>query len=283
MNKQVYKTNEGRDIIESIYKKLLAEFTAFPFEQLFISTKKGKTHVLKFGDSSKPALIMIHGSTSNSATWLGCISYFIDDFCIYCVDIPGEPGLSEPNRCTLNSEEPYVWLDSLVSELKIGKAHFVTMSLGSWFALNYAINKPENVITLSLITSGGLVPAKASFIFKAVLYMMLGKKGQKMLAKAVYHKAEVPVEVLDFQALVSKHFNPTIEPLPIFNDAQLSKIISPIQFFGGECDSLIDTVKTGNRIISLFPNADVHILKDTGHVIIDQFPVIKDFINKNSK
>lgn len=79
---------------------------------------------------------MIHGSVSNSAAWLGCISEFIENFCIYCVDIPGEPGLSEPKRCILNSEEPFEWLDLLLDSLKIDKACFVTMSLGSWYALN---------------------------------------------------------------------------------------------------------------------------------------------------
>lgn len=280
MNKNIYKTEEGRNIVETIYRKILAGYMIYPFEQLFVPTKCAQTHILKFGNPLKPSLIMIHGSVSNSAAWLGCISEFIDDFCIYCVDIPGEPGLSEPNRCSLNSEEPYEWLDSLLNYLKIEKAYFVTMSLGSWYALNFAIHKPEKIIAISMITSGGLVPAKVSFIFKAVFYMMLGKLGQKMLNKAVYYKTEVPDEVLEFQAITSKHFNPVMEALPIFSDKQLKNIVSPIQFFGGGCDSLIDSVKTAERLESLFPNADVHILKDTGHVIIDQFSAVKKFLNQ---
>lgn len=280
MNKSIYKTEEGRNIVETQYRKILAGYSAYPFEQLFVPARYAKTHILKFGNPSKPPLIMIHGSVSNSAAWLGCISEFIDDFCIYCVDIPGEPGLSEPNRCSLNSEEPYEWLDSLLDYLKIEKTYFVTMSLGSWYALNFAIHKPEKIIAISMITSGGLVPTKASFIFKAVFYMMLGNLGQKMLNKAVYYKTEVPKEVLEFQAITSKHFNPVMEALPIFSDKELKNIVSPIQFFGGEYDSLIDSVKTAERLKSLFPNADVHILKDTGHVIIDQFSVVKKFLNQ---
>jgi pimeloyl-ACP methyl ester carboxylesterase len=280
MNKNIYKTEEGRNIVETRYRKILTDYKAYQFEQLFVPTRCAQTHVLKFGNPTKPPLLLIHGSVSNSAAWLGCISEFIDDFCIYCADIPGEPGLSEPNRCSLNSEEPYEWLNSLLDNLKIEKAYFTTMSLGSWYALNFAIHKPEKIIALSMITSGGLVPAKLSFIFKAIFYMMLGKFGQKMLNKTVYHKAEVPEEVLEFQAIVSKHFNPVMEALPIFSDEQLRNIVSPIQFFGGECDSLIDSVKTAERLKSLFPNADVHILKDTGHVIVDQFSVVKKFLNQ---
>jgi pimeloyl-ACP methyl ester carboxylesterase len=223
---------------------------------------------------------MLHGSVSNSASWLGCISEFIEDFCIYCVDIPGEPGLSEPNRCTLNSEEPYIWLDSLLDGLNIEKAYFITMSLGSWYALNLAVNKPERIIALSMITSGGLVPAKISFVFKAIFYMMLGKLGQKLLNKAVYYKTEVPKEVHEFQSVTSKHFNPVMEALPIFSDEQLKKITFPVQFFGGEYDALLNTIGTAERLKRLFPNADVHILKDTGHVILNQFSNIKKFLNR---
>lgn len=100
-----------------------------------------------------------------------------------------------------------------------------------------------------------------------------------MLNKAVYHKTEVPEEVLKLQAITSKYFNPVMEALPIFSDEQLKNIVSPIQFFGGEYDSLLDSVKTAERLKNLFPNSDVHILKDTGYVIrilhIPQFPLYR--------
>lgn len=280
MNRNIYKSEDGRNTIEAAYRNILAEYSGFPYEQIYAQTKIAQTHVLKFGNEAKPPLIMIHGSVSNSAAWLGCIAEFIDDFCIYCVDIPGEPGLSEPARCTLRSAEPEAWLSSLLDFLKIEKAFFLTMSLGSWYALNFIVNNPGKVIALSMVTSGGLVPAKKSFIFKAVLYMLMGKSGQKLLNKAVYYKTEIPNEVLEYQAIVSKHFNPVMETLPIFSDKQLKKISSPIQFIGGEHDSLIDSVKTAERILRLFPNADVHVLKDTGHVIIDKFPVVKVFLKQ---
>jgi len=283
MNRNIYKTEEGRSIIESRYKRILAEFSLYPFEQFFTPTKLAQTHVLRFGDKSKPPVIMIHGSVSNSATWLGCVSEFIDDFCIYCIDIPGEPGLSEPARCVLNSEEPYEWLNSLLNNLEIKQADFVTMSLGSWYALNYAVNSPERIRALSMITSSGLVPSKNSFIFKVILYSMLGKFGKNKINRLIYHKTEVPLEVLEFQAIATKHFNPVFEKLPIFSDEQIKRITFPVQFFGGKCDSLLDSMKTGARFSKLLPHSDIHILKDTGHVIINQFPVVKAFLLSNRK
>jgi pimeloyl-ACP methyl ester carboxylesterase len=281
MNSNIYKTEEGKNIVVSTYSNIIAGYSLHPFKQFFIPTKIATTHLLKFGDQTKPPLIMIHGSVSNSAAWLGSISYFIDDFCVYCIDIPGEPGLSEPVRCSLDSEEPYQWLCSLIDYLDIKKAFFITMSLGSWYAINFAMHSPERVRALSMITSGGLVPAKKSFIYNAIFFMMLGKFGQKFINKLIYHKTQVPTEVLEFQAIASKYFNPVKEALPIFTDTQLKKLAFPIQFFGGDCDALIDSVKTAERLKNLLPHSDIHILRDTGHAIIDQFPAVKEFLISN--
>lgn len=278
MKKPVYKTEAGRNTVEAIYRDILTASSAYPFEQLSVPTDIAVTHVLRFGDISKPPLVMIHGSVSNSATWLGSISHFVNDYCIYCVDIPGEPGLSEPIRCSLASDEPLEWLCSLLDRLEIERAYMVTMSLGSWYGLNLAINRPEKVRALSMITAGGIVPAKASFILKVILYTMLGKMGEKLTNKTVFHKTEVPPEVLQFQRITTMHFNPMMEKIPIFSDSELRRIAAPLQFFGGDNDALVDSVKTGSRLKRFVRNIDIHILKDTGHVIIDQFPLIKDFL-----
>lgn len=278
MSGQIYKSNEGKAIIESMYKQTLAEYDSLAFEQHDIKTKHAETHILKFGDSSKQALFMLHGSTSNSASWLGIVPDFVDSFCVYCVDIPGEPGLSEAKRLPLNSDAPAEWLASLLDELKIEKASFLGMSLGSWYILNFAVRNPQRITALSLITTSGIVEARKSFIFKAILFMMLGKTGQKLLNKALYHNTEVPDEVLDFQAVVSKHFNPLIEDIPIFSDDMLKNLSAPLQYVGGDHDVILDSQGTCERLKTLVPHADVRLLNDTGHVIIDQFQAVKDFL-----
>lgn len=92
-----------------------------------------------------------------------------------------------------------------------------------------------------------------------------------LLNRAVYHKTAVAPEVLGFQAGTSRRLNPSAEPLPLFRDEALSRLSFPVQFFGGDHDALIDSEKTAQRLKSLLPHAEVHVLKDTGHVIIDKF------------
>ena len=278
MSKSVYKSKEGQSIVENYYQQTLASVPTAPFRQRFIETAIAKTHVLQFGDSGKPPLIMLHGSMGNSATWLGFVPLFVDYFSVFCVDIPGEPGLSAAVRLDLDSAQPALWLESLLDKLEIERAAFLTISLGSWYALNFAVNQPQRCVALVLITTGGIAPQRKDFLFKALFCLLLGKHGQKMLNKMVFHKAVVPLQVLEAQALVAKHFKPLTKALPLFTDAQLCQLHMPLQYWGGDHDVLLNTLKTAERLRKLAPQAEIHVLADTGHVIIDQFSPIRDFL-----
>lgn len=278
MTASVYKTSQGRALVDRYYQDILDATSVSAFEQVFVESSVGRTHVLRYGNGNKPPLVMLHGSMSNSASWLVAARDFMDVFTVFCVDIPGEPGLTEPVRLPLVSEEPARWLASVLDTLGIEKCSFLGMSLGSWYALHFAVRHPQRVTSLSMITSSGLAPQRASFLFKALFFMTLGRFGQKRLNALVYYKARVPTEVLDYQALVSAHFNPLIEPIPLFSDEELARLSFPIQYFGGDHDALLDTEKSAARLKAVKPNAEIHILRDTGHVILDRLGAVKDFL-----
>lgn len=302
MKTGVYKSEEGRVLVEAYCRKTLDSFTAVPLERRFIATPQGRTHVLAYVDSGKPPLILLHGSMSNSASWFGMLPDLAASFSVYCVDIPGEPGLSEAARVPLaarmslaarmpltagKSESepppPAIWLGAALDGLGLESASFLGMSLGSFYALTFAVANPARVRALSMITTGGIAPQKASFLFKALFFMLLGAPGQALLNRTVYHKAVVPPEIHEFQALVSANFNPMTESLPIFTDAELRRLAMPIQYFGGDRDALLDTTKTAQRLSALFPRADIRVLKDTGHVIIDQGRAVKAFLEEQRR
>ena len=71
MTASVHKSEQGRVLVEGYYVSLLEIFPSQPRSA---------------------------GSMSNSASWLGILDDFADSFSLYCVDIPDEPGLSEPLR-----------------------------------------------------------------------------------------------------------------------------------------------------------------------------------------
>lgn len=283
MTASVYKTTQGRALVERYYQDTLDATSVSAFEQVFVESSVGRTHVRRYGNGNKPPLVMLHGSMSNSASWLGAAPDFMDAFTVFCVDISGEPGLTEPVRLPLASEEPARWLASVLDALGIEKCAFLGMSLGSWYALHFAVRHPQRLTSLSMITASGLAPQRASFLFKALFFMTLGRFGQKRLNALVYHKARVPTEVLNYQALVSAHFNPLVEPIPLFSDEELAHLNLPIQYFGGDHDALLDTEKSAARRRAVKPSSEIRILQDTGHVILDRFGGVKEFFKDSDR
>ncbi len=278
MNNGVYKSGEGRRFIENAYRKILTSEIAESLTKKIVATRYGSTFVLEKSDVRKPPLILIHGTVSNSAAWLEVLPIFMQNYSVYCVDIPGEPGLSVSKRLQLNSDEPEKWLNCVLDALGLKKAAFLGVSLGGWYALNFAIHYPEKVTALSLISTGGIAKQKYRFIFKVLFFLMLGKRGRNLLNKEIFYKVDVPDVFLTFQEKVFKHFRPMTEPFPLFTDEQIRCLKMPVQYFGGDSDVLLNTDLAVQRLSSLLSDVDARLLKDTGHVIIDMFDETLQFL-----
>ena len=274
----VYKSEEGRQKIQSHYREILK---CWPVANRSYSIRAHgiETHIIESGSRDDPPLLLFHGTSSNSASWMGDVPLWSQQFRVLAVDIPGEPGLSEDRRLSVSDGSYADWILGIYRELSIPKASMVGMSLESYAALKFATRVPEKVSKLVLLTTGGIVPPKAGFLFKALLFMMLGKWGMRRLNRMIYYKTEVPAEVLEFAAMVMQNFSPnTTEPLRLFRDEELLNLAMPVLFFGGTKDALIDSEKTGRRLETLLPRAEVNILADTGHAILGKSEEILRFL-----
>ena len=92
---------------------------------------------------------------------------------------------------------------------------------------------------------------------------------------------ELPAEANAFMALVGRHFRPLIEPVPVFGDDELRRLTLPIQLWTGARDLLVDAASSARRLQQLLPHADVHLLAERGHVIVDQGEAILRFLERS--
>jgi pimeloyl-ACP methyl ester carboxylesterase len=68
--------------------------------------------------------------------------------------------------------------------------------------------------------------------------------------------------------------------LPIFTDGQLQRLRMPVLFVGGENDVMLDMAGAAARLETLLPQAEIHLLKDTGHMILNTPEYILPFLGK---
>ena len=78
MNRAVYKSEEGRMLIEAAYRAHLDSPLGANLLKRSIETGMGSTFVVEESGVAKPPLVLLHGSVSNSASWLGVIPLFAE-------------------------------------------------------------------------------------------------------------------------------------------------------------------------------------------------------------
>jgi len=276
-HKSLFKSEVGKDAILDNYNQLLAKCSV-PYEELFLDTHYGKTYVITSGEPSLPPLILLHGSGSNSSMWIRDIERYSKHYRVFAVDIPGDPGKSEEKQYSLRGQAYSEWMDDVLHALQLDKASFIGISLGAWMAIHFAVKNPMKVEKIVLISASGIGPQKISFLFKAMPLLLLGEKGREKVSRLVYGNQTIPKEASDNVKIIARHFYFRNESVPIFTDSELSSLTMPILLIAGEKDVMLDSRKTIDRLSSLLPDANVKLLPDHGHVIINQTTHILPFL-----
>ena len=79
---KAFKTQEGRESVLNYYNMLLEKLTV-PHEEMNIGTRFGNTFALAAGDKTKPPVILLHGSSMNSAMWVGDMNKLSGGYRVY--------------------------------------------------------------------------------------------------------------------------------------------------------------------------------------------------------
>jgi pimeloyl-ACP methyl ester carboxylesterase len=276
-NGSIYRSEAGERAIRSFYEKVLAQWPV-PNEQLHVPTRLGDTFVIASGSPSAPPLLLLHGSSSNSAAWMGDVRAYSPCCRTYAVDIPGEPGKSAPARPSLKGEGYVDWLDDLLAALRVEQAAMVGESLGGWIALQYAIFRPERVSKLALLCPGGVTAPRVSWMLRLIVLSLFGERGMAAIKRAIFRGVSISEEVEAFMDLVQAHYRPRIEAPPVFPDQELAQVRMPVLLVAGEKDIAFDSVKTAARMSKLLPRFQAALLPEAGHVLLDTPAQVMPFL-----
>lgn len=274
MKNSVFKTKEGRDKVRAYYNRVLSHF---PFEQRYVDTTFGQTFMLTAGHESNPPVILLHGSCSNSAFWFPEIMALSNNFRVYAIDIIGEAGNSEEYRPDLNSDAFALWMKDVLDVLGLERSVLIGNSLGGWMALKFAAAYPERVSKLILVASAGLAQIHPQFLIDADKARQAN--GTVPVNPDIIGEQSIPKEVLDFMNLIVENYNP-IQNLPVYADEQLQRLNMPVLFIDGEDDIIVDAKRSAQRLYSLIPSSEIHLLPNCGHVVINSIEYIIPFLMK---
>ncbi len=278
--KSIYRTVLGERAVMAFYDAALQHWPA-PYETLNVATCNGNTFVIANGRQASPPLVLLHGAGGNSAMWAREVTSYSRFYRTYAVDLLGEAGHSAANRPAWNSPAYAEWLDDVLNALKVERAVLVGISQGGWVALKYTIAKPERVEKLVLISPGGVIPDRVSFVLRALCYSLLGRWGIRMMVQMLYADQRVSKGVEEMTTLLLRNFRTRMGILPIFTDMELQCLTMPTLLLGGTKDALRDIEKIAARLRRFVPQLEVILLPGVGHAVVSTTEHILPFLFPN--
>jgi len=278
----IWKSPQGAAAVRERYRTFL-EHWPVACAQLTVRTRHGETFVVASGPKDAPPLVLLHGSASNSAMWMGDVGVWAQRFRVYAVDMIGEPGLSADNRPSLASGAHGDWLQDVFAGLGLMRAALVGISLGGWLALDFATRRPKQVSALVALAPGGVGKHKNVLLWAAPL-LLLGPWGRALVTRRIAGPRPPgpvsPVEQAfgDFMQLIFANFRPRRERLPRFSDDALGRLSMPVLCVLGAQDAMIDSAGARERLVRNAPHAEIRWLPDVGHFLSNQTAPIAAFL-----
>jgi pimeloyl-ACP methyl ester carboxylesterase len=267
-----YRSSTGQSIVHARYRALLADWPV-PNEQCLVDTRQGPTYVVSSGPADAPPLILLHGSAGTTLDWSNDVPAWSREFRVHAIDGISEPGLSASPRPEIGSPAYAEWLDDVLAALDVEEFSIAAVSLGAWFALDYATRRPGRVRRMALLAPTGFSRQKVLPLLPALALRPLGEWGLRRAVSMVIGPMPEGFrwEYLEFGMLVQKHFEPRRVRLPIFTDEQLEKL--DLLAIVGSKDKMLDSAGTARRL----PGRSV-VVDGGGHLLPPQTERVLEFL-----
>ena len=257
----IFRSPEGAEAVAAAYGRLLQRWPS-SFGSLRLQTALGEAFAMSGGIANGPAVLMLHGSGSNGAVWMGAGAELGKIARAYALDLPGEPGNTAAARC--NWEEMVAWLGEVQRQIPERPLIMLGNSLGGWLSMASAIADPTAVAAVLTINPAGICPRRSSYKWYALAARWAGKRGARLMERSNLRGREMDDEFREFFDLAGRHFisRPSV---PMLTDDELRRLEMPFAYWAGKRDILLPTKRIARRLRRLVPQADIFIDKKGGH------------------
>lgn len=263
----VFRSAQGQEEVYSVYDKILEQW-AVPYQEFYISTRLGSTHIIASGPEDAPPLLLIHAFYASAASWYKNIGELSKEYRVYCVDIIGDPNKSRPYRYIRHLSDFVDWFNDLFHELNIKQACFVGNSVGAFHVANFALHEPEKVKYMVLIGPAATFQQIMRFYINT---FPGGMTGWDLFVKHAVNWTEngVPFDHLwrNLFYLLLRHGKSANQVFPVvFKDGQLQKIHTPTLVLFGDKEVIYNLDMAIYRAKKLMPNIQVEIIRQGNHI-----------------
>ena len=282
----IYKSEKGKKAILSLYEKQLKRMNK-KYEDIYIDTSFGKTHLIETGNMSGNPLLVFHGGNATTAYNLLACDFLMNDFHIYAVDTIGHPGKSAEVSLSPNNYDYGKWAAEVIEKLGYEKISCFGGSFGAGIIAKTMCVAPDKIKRVVLYIPSGISNAPAinslSMMMPMIMYWITHK--DKFLKQCMMPMAIEEDNITDDiyeTAKLSIDFSKVKTGMPSNVDAkEIKKCNAPTLVMAAEKDCLFPAKNVMPRATKIINNCTTYLLEGRGHMHFlteDEKKMIVDFL-----
>ncbi len=267
----LFKTEKGKEETLNLYDQKLDELT-IKYEYKLIDTNYGKTNIIVVGDSSKPPLILVHGSNGCAPIALETYPTLHEKFQVFAIDVLAQPNKSAETRLSMKDNSYGLWVNNLINKLELKNVTMVGFSFGGLIILKTLIQNENNIKEVFLSAPAFIVNGNPlCALFKIFIPMKRYIKTQNVKYLEKFLKTlftERDEFALKYLSKVFLYFRMDFSPVPVIKKEEAKVIKTPITIIAAKKDVLFPGVKMVKLANTIFPSLKKTVLlENSKHVL----------------
>jgi pimeloyl-ACP methyl ester carboxylesterase len=269
----VFRSPEGEAQYYAAYDAVLKQWPV-PYEDLYIPTRFGNTHVIASGPKDATPLILLRPAGGGAVIWIRNVQCLSQEYRTYAVDT-----ISETNKSILtrsislrNQQQDFAeWMADLLNGLQIESTLMAGNSFGGFLTLNTALYLPNRVKKVVLISPAATFVPIHAWSWHFLPANMLGfliDSDWLLLQPYQWIWQDFPKEecIARLRAITAmaghaRHWSPTV-----FRDDELRAVRAPTLLLIGDHEVIYKPEDAIRRATSLVPNIKAEVIPNANHI-----------------
>ncbi|MGW7487816.1 alpha/beta fold hydrolase [Streptomyces sp. NPDC054786] len=143
-----FRDAEAFERFAAVYREAMDALPE-PDAQLNVDTAFGTVRVYRFGTGEGVPLVLMPGRQSCTPLWRTNLPGLMKSGRpVYAVDGLGEPGCSVQSAPMTSGADQAAWIDEMLAQLGLPRAHVLGVSIGGWLAVQVALHRPGRIASV---------------------------------------------------------------------------------------------------------------------------------------
>ncbi|MGN1432797.1 MAG: alpha/beta fold hydrolase [Ruminococcus sp.] len=283
----IYKSEKGKECSLKLYDEQIKKL-GMPYDDIYVSTSFGKTHLIETGNKNGKSLLVFHGGNSTTSYNLLACRFLLKDFHIFAVDTIGHPGKSDEVSLSAKNYDYGKWASEVITQIGYDKINCFGVSFGGGILAKLMCVAPQKVEKAVLVVPSGInnaFPISSAKMMIPLIKYVATKNEKYIKQTALFMSIREDVLGSDTMDTIKDSFDnvKTKVGMPTNVDERLMRRFkAPALVIASEKDCLFPARKVLPRAKQIITNCKVRELKNSGHIhVLPQYEkeLVVDFLN----